>query len=147
MAKNNKQKEMVKKSGSGKWVFLVIVLVVIVAMFFVFSSGSGSNGPTNAQIETFAKCITEKGAVMYGAFWCPHCARVKKAFGEAFRYVNYVECDPRGDNEQSLLCIDKGIENYATFEFNGDASTRLVGEPTFEELSAKTGCPVPGASG
>src|SRR3989344_4718659 len=68
---------------------------------------------------------------------------VKKKFGESFRYMNYVECDPRGDNEQSELCIEKGIEFYATFEFNGDPDSRLVGKPTFQELSEKTGCPAP----
>jgi thiol-disulfide isomerase/thioredoxin len=80
---------------------------------------------------------------MYGAFWCPHCAKVKKEFGESFRYINYVECDPRGENEQSLLCLEKKIENYATFEFNNDPSTRLIGEPTFEELAAASGCAAP----
>ena len=85
--------------------------------------------------------MPEKGATMYGTFWCPHCAKVKKSFGSSFKYINYVECDPRGDNEQSQLCLDKGIENYATFEFTD--GSRLVGEPTFDELSGKTGCPVP----
>lgn len=138
MAKKENQKK-----GKGMVVFGILLVLAIVVILVII----GSSGVSYAQedVDTFAKCITEKGAVMYGAFWCPHCAKVKKNFGESFRYVEYVECDPRGDNEQSLLCIEKGIEAYATFEFNDDPSTRLVGEPTFEELAAATGCVAPEA--
>ncbi len=75
---------------------------------------------------------------MYGTFWCPHCAKTKKLFGSSFNYVNYVECDPRGDNEQSILCISKNIDKYDTWEFAD--KTRIISEPTFEQLSQKTGC-------
>ncbi len=82
---------------------------------------------------------------MYGAFWCPHCARTKKNFGNSFQHINYVECDPRGENEQSELCIEKEIENYDTWEFTD--GSRVVGEPSFEVLGEKTGCEVPVKSG
>jgi|SRR3989338_601697 len=134
-------KKIIKKRGSKTLLFIgIAVLLIVLALFFVLKSGTNYN---RADVDAFAKCITEKGAVMYGTFWCPHCANVKKMFGESFSYVKYVECDPRGDDEQSLLCIEKGIENYATFEFNNDSNSWLVGEPSFEELSEKTGCPVP----
>lgn len=132
------------KKNSKLMLLVGIVLLLGIVFVLVFAMNSG---PSYSQedINTFAKCITEKGAVMYGAFWCPHCADVKKMFGESFRYVTYVECDPRGENEQSLLCIEKDIQNYATFEFNDNPETRLVGEPSFEELAAATGCVAPEA--
>lgn len=137
------KKETLKNRGSKAWIIGVVVLIgIVIVLVFAAKSGEDYDG---AEVDAFAKCITERGAVMYGAFWCPHCADVKKMFGESFRYVNYVECDPRGENEQSLLCIEKGIENYATFEFNDDPSSRLVGEPTFEDLAAATGCTAPEA--
>lgn len=136
MAKQEK-----KRNGKGMLLFgALLILGIIVVLVFIGKSGESYN---QEDIDTFAKCITEKGGVMYGAFWCPHCAKVKKNFGESFRHIVYVECDPRGDNEQSLLCIEKGIENYATFEFNDNPETRLVGEPTFEELAAASGCAAP----
>jgi thiol-disulfide isomerase/thioredoxin len=138
MAKKNKSKK-----GSKSWIIGVVVIVLIVVAIVLISK-SGKNY-SSSDVDAFAKCLTEKGAVMYGAFWCPHCSRVKKNFGESFRYINYVECDPKGENEQSTLCIQKGIENYATFEFNNNPETRLVGEPSFEELAAATGCPAPQA--
>ncbi len=136
MAKKENQKK-----GKGMLVLGALLIIGIIAVLIVI----GKSGESYAQedIDNFAKCLTEKGGVMYGAFWCPHCAKVKKNFGESFRHIEYVECDPRGDNEQSLLCIEKGIEAYATFEFNNDPTTRLVGEPTFEELAVASGCVAP----
>lgn len=134
---------MVKKRGKGigvKLIVGVIALVVIILAIFLFSGKDYSQ----EEVDIFAKCLTEKGAVMYGAFWCPHCARTKARFGSSFRYIEYVECDPRGDNEQSELCIEKEIESYDTWEF-ADGS-RLVGEPSFQAMAEKTGCLVPGGN-
>ena len=76
--------------------------------------------------------------VLFGVLIVPE---LRKKFGSSFRYIEYVECDPRGDDEQSELCIEKGIESYDTWEF-ADGS-RLVGEPSFESMGEKTGCVVP----
>ena len=115
----------------------IIAVVMILLLVLLTACSTGPSYPRE-QVDQFAQCLTEKGAVMYGTFWCPHCAQVKKNFGSSFKYVEYVECDPRGDNEQSELCLEKGIEKYATFEFTD--GSRLVGEPSFAELSEKTGC-------
>lgn len=113
-------------------IFLVIVL-----------AGCTQSSVPPGKYNAFAQCLTEKGVVEYGAFWCQHCAKVKANFGDAFQYVNYVECDPKGTNAQPQLCIEKNIEAYATFIFPD--GTRLVGEPSMEELSLKSGCALPGA--
>ena len=118
---------------------IVVGIAVLAVIFFMF--GKKESGIPQQAVDEFAKCLTEKGTVMYGAYWCPHCARVKKSFGSSFRYVKYIECDPRGDNEQSELCLSKGIDKYATWEFTD--GSRLVGEPSFQELSEKTGCAAP----
>ncbi len=134
-------KKRVKKKGNGIVVIgIVALLALVIILIFALKSGKSYN---SVEVEAFTKCLVEKGTVMYGTFWCPKCAEVKKKFGESFRYMNYVECDPRGENEQSLLCIEKDIKLYATFEFNGDPNSRLIGKPTFQELSEKTGCPAP----
>lgn len=121
-------------------VVLVVIVIVVVIGIFAFSGGEKY---VQADVDAFATCLTESGAVMYGTFWCPHCAATKKKFGSSFQFISYVECDPRGDNEQAELCIEKGIDRYDTWEFNGDAGSRVIGEPTFEQLAEKTGCPVP----
>jgi rubredoxin len=36
---------------------------------------------------------------MYGAYWCPHCARQRELFGkEAWSFITYIECSPKGYN-------------------------------------------------
>ena len=129
-----------KKSKGGSKYLVIGGIIILAAIIFIVSR-KGETNPSNSALDNFTKCITEKGAVMYGAFWCPHCARTKKRFGSSFRYVNYIECDPRGDNAQADLCISKGIDKYDTWEFTD--GTRIIPEPTFEQLSQKTGCQVP----
>lgn len=120
--------------------FLVILIIVGgAALMFKSSPSSGKR----AEIDTFAQCLTKNNVTMYGAFWCPKCAATKKSFGVSFRYIQYVECDPRGENEQSELCIIKNIDKYDTWEFSD--GTRIVGTPTFASLGEKSGCSVPGA--
>ncbi len=121
---------------------LFIGLIIIAMLVLSACSSSGWN-ISDSQKADLAKCLTEKGVVMYGAFWCPHCARTKARFGAAFKEIKYVECDPKGENEQSLLCIDKNIDKYDTWEF-ADGS-RLISEPTYIQLAEKAGCPVPEA--
>jgi thiol-disulfide isomerase/thioredoxin len=107
---------------------------------------SACTRPTGEENVALAKCLTEKNAVMYGAYWCPHCDRQKKEFGTAgFEHVNYVECDPRGEDAQPELCISKQIEGYPTWEFAD--GTRLSGEQSLENLALKTGCEAPAEDG
>jgi glutaredoxin len=116
-----------------KNVMIALLLISVLAL-----SACSNGGVPQEKIDSLAQCLTEKGTVMYGAFWCPHCAKTKKNFGPSFKYIEYVECDPRGENEQSELCLEKKIEGYDTWEF-ADGS-RVIGEPTFETLAEKSGC-------
>jgi len=77
-------------------------------------SGSAAN------YDALAKCLTDKGVKMYGAYWCPHCQNQKKAFGDSFQYINYIECAD-GQNGQTQICKDNGITGYPTWEFPGTA--------------------------
>ncbi len=83
--------------------------------------------------EGFARCLTEKGVVMYGADWCSHCENQRLAFGDSFRFVNYVEC-----MKEQKACKAKDIRGFPTWEFPG--GMREVGELSFRELSEKSGC-------
>lgn len=93
--------------------------------------------PANA-LDGFAKCLTDKGVKMYGAWWCPHCADQKELFGDAFQYVNYVECSPPGQKTQTDVCKQAGLKGYPTWQF-ADGS-RAEGTVHLESLSEKTGC-------
>lgn len=112
----------------------VIVAVVLLAIGVSFYS---STGPS--QYDGFAQCLKDKGVVMYGAFWCPHCQRTKAMFGTAVKYLPYIECSTPDGQGQTQVCKDKGIKSYPTWVFPATTTT-LTGEHSFSELSALSGC-------
>jgi glutaredoxin len=94
----------------------------------------GDNGGAGGKYDDFAKCLADKGVVMYGSEYCGHCAAQKDIFGESFQFVNYVEC-----TEQQQLCQQKGINAVPTWEIDG---TFYTGERSLEALSELSGCPL-----
>ncbi|MDO8558286.1 MAG: thioredoxin domain-containing protein [bacterium] len=91
--------------------------------------------------DTFAQCLSEKKAVMYGAYWCSHCRDQKEAFGSSFSHVSYIECATQGSSAQTKVCTDAGIKGYPTWVFAD--GTRIEGVMSFKTLSEKTSCPLP----
>ena len=92
-------------------------------------------------LDAFAKCISSKGAKMYGAWWCPHCSDQKEMFGYAFQYVNYVECSPPGQRSQNDVCKQAGVKSYPTWQFSD--GSRAQGALHLQALGEKTGCKLP----
>lgn len=88
--------------------------------------------------EKLAKCLTQKGVIMYGAYWCSHCANQKKDFGDAFQFVHYQECDDKGPSGNSEICQKAGIESYPTWIFPQHA--KMEGEQSFEDLAKASAC-------
>jgi glutaredoxin len=84
-----------------------------------------------------AEHLKQRGAKMYGAYWCPYCTRQKELFGaEAFRQITYIECDPRGQNPQPDLCRRAGVNGFPTWEINGQ---KYPGMRTLEQLADISG--------
>jgi hypothetical protein len=99
----------------------------------------GSAQATDQGILHLAQCINESGATFYGAHWCPHCERQKKAFGESAYRLPYVECYRSGSNKKSSECAH--ITGYPTWEF-ADGTVRN-GYQSLAKLASRTGCPAP----
>ena len=120
------------------FVIFLIFLAVIFVVFYFYKPAT----TTNAELDDFAKCLASKNITMYGAEWCSHCQNEKKAFGDSFRYVPYVECpnDPK-------KCLEKGITGYPIWVFpdglSAQAGKKLIGEQGLEKLSQESGCPLP----
>ncbi len=87
-------------------------------------------------IEKLAKFMSEKGMVMYGAYWCSHCQDQKKLFGNAFQYVDYVECDPQGPSANEAECTARNVTGYPTWIYN---STQYSGQKTLSQLAQIVG--------
>ena len=112
---------------------------VLSLAIIIFAIINNNKKITPGLYDEFAQCIAYKGAVMFGAEWCAHCKEQKAAFGDSFRYVNYVECP-----ENIQFCLDKGIQGYPTWLIG--TSTKLEGfdkNSTMQEISDATGCALP----
>ncbi|MEK7478130.1 MAG: thioredoxin domain-containing protein [Patescibacteria group bacterium] len=97
------------------------------------SASSTPNETAKVAVVALAKCLAAKKVTMYGAYWCSHCQNQKKAFGEAWPYVPYVEC-----TQNTQLCLAKGIEGYPTWIFS--TGQKLEGEQTLAKLAQASGC-------
>ena len=117
------------------WVTIGAV-VIIGGVWFLIKANSGPS-----KYDDFAKCLKDKGAVFYGAFWCPHCQNQKKMFGSSEKFLPYVECSTPDGRSQLPVCNEKQITGYPTWKF-ADGS-RESGEVPLETLSKKTDCPLP----
>ena len=119
----------------------LFVAVLVIAVAFVIT-GCTKSGVPSGTYDAFAQCLTDSGARMYGASWCPHCKDQKDAFGDSFSKVTYIECaTPGNPNVMTQECKDAGLEGYPTWEF-GDGS-RLSGFQEFQALADKSSCPLP----
>ncbi len=117
------------------WGIVVLVLIVAAAgvsfSFLTTAKGTGLDG--------FARCLASKDAVMYGAYWCPHCQNQKRLFGDSFRYVRYVEC---ASNPKE--CTDAGVDGFPTWIIGN--GPKLVGEQSLAALATATDCPLPSST-
>jgi glutaredoxin len=127
---------MTKLKIKKKYLIAIATVIVVAVLYYAFSNRPQPPG----QYDDFAKCLTEKGATLYGAYWCPHCQNQKAMFGSSKKYLNYVECDPNGDNANPDLCKSNNITGYPTWIVNG---THYEGEQSLEKLGSLTGCSLP----
>ena len=112
--KLDKEKAAKKKRG-----VIIIALVFFSIIAAVVTYGLLSPG----KYDGFAKCLTEKGAVMYGEDWCQYTNAQKNMFGKSFKHINY-EANENLNKRPTWVVNGK---NYETVQ-------------SFERLAALTGC-------
>ena len=87
-----------------------------------------------------AEHLTSTGAVMYSAYWCPHCHEQKELFGkQASDQLKVVECAPDGENNQADLCRSKALEAFPSWEIKGSIDSGVKRLDTLAELSGYKG--------
>ena len=112
--------------------YFLIGIAIAIVVLVSFSAYSYSTRP--GKFNEFAKCLTEKGAVVYGNDFCSYTAKQLNYFGNSQVYLNYTKCI-----DHKKLCDDKGITITPTWEINGSYYTQVQ---TFERLSEITGCKI-----
>ncbi|MDO8462924.1 MAG: hypothetical protein Q7S96_01445 [bacterium] len=118
-----------------------IITIGVIAAVVLISGGVYVSQRSNADPETeaLAMCLTERGIVEYGAYWCPNCAEQKKRFGSAFKRITYIECAMPGNPQaQSPKCQAAGITGYPTWVFPD--GNRLIGLQSLQALAKAASC-------
>ncbi|MBI2449043.1 hypothetical protein HYV49_01980 [Candidatus Pacearchaeota archaeon] len=123
-----KHSSPVKKTNFRK--YAIVSLIILIGIFSVASVFSYMKKP--GDYDAFAKCLAEKGAVVYGNDFCQYTAKQLNFFGNSKQYLNYVKC-----SENKELCDRKGIGVTPTWEINNEFYPQVQ---TFERLSAISGC-------
>jgi hypothetical protein len=95
------------------------VFVLVLAAYATYAMVSP--GP----YDQFAKCLTTKGAVMYGEDWCPYTNAQKGMFGKSFKYINYQ--------------VKSDLNLRPTWTFDGKSYETVQ---AFERLAELTGCEI-----
>lgn len=128
-------------------IFILIIGLLILGTVATVLLQSNSTPAGPGKYDTFAQCLKDKGAVFYGAFWCPHCQAQKKLFGSSAKLLPYVECSTADGTGQLQVCKDKNITGYPTWIL---ADGTLVPDDSpdgagvkLETLAAKTSCVLP----
>ena len=110
-----------------------------VLIIWLVGALAGARYYRNHEYDSFAKCLANHEAKMYGLYWCPHCADQKAMFGAAFRYVLYEECAIKDKpSEMARSCQAVGVTQFPSWQFGTDPPQE--GVLSLQELSDKTGC-------
>ena len=116
---------------------LKIYLIGIISLVFIMGSISYLTSQEDPAITELAQCLTDKGTTMYGAYWCGHCSDQKKLFGNSFKYIEYIECDSKGNDPQPERCQIEGVAGYPTWKINNQI---ISGVRSLDQLANLAEC-------
>ncbi|MCS7235628.1 MAG: vitamin K epoxide reductase family protein [Armatimonadota bacterium] len=123
-----------------RWPTLAVPAVAALALVVAGYATAERQVAASAYAEGLAKHLAASGAKFYGAYWCPHCTEQKRMFGEAARYLPYVECDARSPEGRPEECRRAGVRAFPTWVIGG---RKYEGTIPLEELARLSGYPPP----
>lgn len=118
-----------------------LIVLVIAGILFFSSSDNKQAAVPSSEMDTFAQCISDSEAILYGAWWCPHCEEQREMFGVSEQFLPYQECSLPNSKNQNLICKKAEIQVYPTWIFRD--GTKVEGSLSFDEISKHTNCPLP----
>src|SRR3989338_9841816 len=125
-AEHSREKSAAKKPNKKIIIISIVSVLLVLAGIGIGVSFANSNKP--GQVDNFAKCLTEKGAVMYGASLCKYTAGQKAMFGNSMRLIDYRD-----------FTKDPNVEITPTWLINGAYYQNVQ---TFDKLADLTGCEI-----
>jgi len=118
-------KKNMKKSNLA----IILILVVLIIAFIIYETIKPETGTKE---EKLAKCLTDKGAVLYVKPGCPFCKAQKEDFGDAVEFLGIVDC-----SVQTEICDEKQILRIPAWEINNKI---YYGKRSLEQLAELSGC-------
>jgi len=117
-------------------VTLLVGGLLISGLWFFAKAITSLTGYTigSARFDTFAKCLTEKGAVLYTSKACESCNQQKAIFKDSYQYLTVINCD-----EDPSTCDAQEIKYGPVWIINKQKYFGLHGVPRLAEI---TGCEV-----
>ncbi len=94
------------------------------------SSSSTQTGGSALDTDSLAICLATRGALLFGADWCPACRHQKELFGPSVSYLEHVDCD-----ESPTACADAGVSSIPAWEIGGRLHTGVQSLDTLADLS------------
>ncbi len=124
-----KEKEELYKSNKKtlRMGYIIIIVLLIGAGYSVYALMASSS-----KYDSFAQCLKDKGAIVYGNDFCQYTGKQLAMFGSSAKKLNYVKCA-----ENKNLCDDNGIKITPTWEINGNFYKEVQ---QLQRLSELTGC-------
>ena len=113
-------------------IILISIGILILAVLF-YNIIRKTTTIESKQYNNFAECLTERGFIMAGTDWCPHCQNQKAMFGESFKHIDYRDCDIHKE-----YCIEQGVKGYPTWILPD--GTLSPGVKQLAQLSQMSGC-------
>lgn len=120
---------MVSKTSIISYSILVLMIALLVYNYY-----------RPGKYDALAQCISDKGALFYGAYWCPACNQQKTIFGKSVSKLPYIECSMPGSKQLIDACQKADIKAFPTWIFSD--GTRIEGVMPVDELAKKTECKV-----
>ena len=96
---------------------------IVAAVLLIIVAGIAYSVVSPGKYDTFAKCLTEKGAVMYGEDWCQYTNAQKAMFGKSFKHIIYE--------------VRTGLNTRPTWVIDGQTYEKVQ---SFDRLAELTGC-------
>jgi|SRR3989338_176088 len=125
-AEPSREKSATKKSNKKIALISIISALLVLAGIGIGVSFANANKP--GPVDDFARCLTENGAVMYGASLCKYTAGQKAMFGNSMRLIDYRD-----------FTEDSNVKITPTWLINGAYYQNVQ---TFDKLADLTGCEI-----
>ena len=111
---------------------ILIIILIVMALLIVFIIYETIKPETGTKEEKLAKCLTEKGSVLYINPGCPICKSQQELFGNAVEFLNIVDCI-----EDAEICYEKQITGVPRWWINNQI---YRGKRSLEQLAELSGC-------